>query len=925
MAKLLGGTTVYGLLSTTGAVFASGGNSNQWNSNYATTIANSANWILDGGNTKGETIEIGARDNFSVFIRTSNVNRIKINDTSGNVAIYDGRLNYVPPEKLTVIGNISASSVIYSSGGNSDRWNSNYTTTSNNSANWSSVYTSARANSATWDSVYTSTKANSSSWNSVYTTTNTNSATWSNWSSVSALYAVGTRFVKLSGDTMTGGLSAPALSSQNIYGDGNETVFSDGLITTGNGSRTLTLNYVNGIYTPNIIYTSNGNSNQWSEAYTNLVNNSAAYLSGANLSSIAAASANWNSTYTSTKANSASWDSVYTTTRDNSASWDESPNITDIAAVSATWNSNYTSTKANSANWNSVYSSTQSNSADWNSTKTTVNANSASWVTSSYAHDNFLFLSGGYVTGTLSVSGSLSGSGQFATSNMLLGPSEDGAYFGRIGIRESSWQVVSGTQGRDWTQRGSIADRRGVAVSSDGRIQAACNFGDYISISYDYGATWNPTGGVNNWTNVAMSQDGRIIAALITNAGYVFISYDYGATWTPRLPGSSLASLRAIAMSSDGRIQAVAGLGAPLHVSRDYGVTWVATLPSANSRGCNMSSDGRIQVFCNFSGSSIVISYDYGATWITKTGFIAPLAVSMSSDGRIQTIVSGFVSSSGYIYTSYDYGVTWVPRMTSTPRDYRGIAISSDGRVQMACHISGYVYISYDYGATWAQRSTFGLSWSSTAMSSDGRIQTVVTGGVGGSPSYIYTSYATIYSPTPVTVNGLLSSNSVVYASGGNSNNWSSVYTTTRDNSASWDESPNISDIAAVSANWNSNYTSTKNNSATWDSVYTTTRDNSATWVEQYQFRSSDFNITGSAYYAVDTTSGPVKATLPAVPSLGDTVIFIDPYKTWTASNLVLQRNGNVIESLAEDLSANISGFTFKATWVGAPAGWRVY
>lgn len=97
------------------------------------------------------------------------------------------------------------------------------------------------------------------------------------------------------------------------------------------------------------------------------------------------------------------------------------------------------------------------------------------------------------------------------------------------------------------------------------------------------------------------------------------------------------------------------------------------------------------------------------------------------------------------------------------------------------------------------------------------------------------------------------------------------------------------------------------------------------TAVEKYQFRSSDFSITSSAYFAVDTTSGPVRATLPAAPSLGDTVIFIDTYKTWTANNLVLQRNGNVIESLAEDLSANISGFTFKATWVGAPAGWRIY
>ncbi|MFZ4600073.1 MAG: hypothetical protein ACOYNN_15650, partial [Terrimicrobiaceae bacterium] len=61
------------------------------------------------------------------------------------------------------------------------------------------------------------------------------------------------------------------------------------------------------------------NSGQWDTAYSNLVSNSAAYLSGYDLSSIAAASGSWDSTYTTVKSNSASWSSVYTNVNSNSA------------------------------------------------------------------------------------------------------------------------------------------------------------------------------------------------------------------------------------------------------------------------------------------------------------------------------------------------------------------------------------------------------------------------------------------------------------------------------------------------------------------------------------------------------------------------------------------------------------------------------
>lgn len=94
--------------------------------------------------------------------------------------------------------------------------------------------------------------------------------------------------------------------------------------------------------------------------------------------------------------------------------------------------------------------------------------------------------------------------------------------------------------------------------------------------------------------------------------------------------------------------------------------------------------------------------------------------------------------------------------------------------------------------------------------------------------------------------------------------------------------------------------------------------------LEKYQFKTTDFDVI-SGYYAVDTTSGPVRGTLPAVPNLGDTFSFIDTYQTWNTFNFILDRNGNDIESLSQDLSANINGFAFKLTWVGGPNGWRIY
>jgi hypothetical protein len=85
---------------------------------------------------------------------------------------------------------LTVNGLVSTVGGNSNQWNSNYTTTTNNSGSWSSVYTSFNTNSGKYNSTYTNVNSNSAGWSSVYTSFNTNSgkydSTYTNVNSNSA-------------------------------------------------------------------------------------------------------------------------------------------------------------------------------------------------------------------------------------------------------------------------------------------------------------------------------------------------------------------------------------------------------------------------------------------------------------------------------------------------------------------------------------------------------------------------------------------------------------------------------------------------------------------------------------------------------------------------------------------------------------------
>ena len=114
---------------------------------------------------------------------------------------------------------------------------------------------------------------------------------------------------------------------------------------------------------------------------------------------------------------------------------------------------------------------------------------------------------------------------------MLIGQNEGGAYLGRVGVRENTWQVLSGTEGVNWTARESTIDWFDIAMSSDGRIQTAVVYNGQIYTSYDYGVTWTARESIRTWFDIAMSSDGRIQTA-VHYGGQIYTSYDYGVTWT---------------------------------------------------------------------------------------------------------------------------------------------------------------------------------------------------------------------------------------------------------------------------------------------------------------------------------------------------------------------------------------------------------
>lgn len=119
-----------------------------------------------------------------------------------------------------------------------------------------------------------------------------------------------------------------------------------------------------------------------------------------------------------------------------------------------------------------------------------------------------------------------------------------------------------------------------------------------------------------------------------------------------------------------------------------------------------------------------------------------------------------------------------------------------------------------------------------------------------------------------VTVSGIISSNNIVNANGGNSNNWNSTYTTLNVNSGSWDSVYSTvnsnsatdwnyqgSDIKALTANWENTYTDFSSQSSSNVSVYSTVNSKSGSWNSVYSSFNAQSGANASVYSSVNSNS----------------------------------------------------------------------
>lgn len=172
---------------------------------------------------------------------------------------------------------------------------------------------------------------------------------------------------------------------------------------------------------------------------------------------------------------------------------------------------------------------------------------------------------------------------------------------------------------------------------------------------------------------------------------------------------------------------------------------------SVSNNGKYQTLVQRAQADATCPQGNLYVSWNYGKDFAVRLENLNLTGVAISGTGKYQTaVVQGNSTASppqlGYIYTSSDFGHTWVQNASAPSNGWYGVAMSGNGKHQLAlpntyksAPDNGFLYTSADYGETWTQRQGPGEQlWLNGAVSSNGRVMVaVVFGTLTESPSVV--------------------------------------------------------------------------------------------------------------------------------------------------------------------------------------------
>jgi len=306
--------------------------------------------------------------------------------------------------------------------------------------------------------------------------------------------------------------------------------------------------------------------------------------------------------------------------------------------------------------------------------------------------------------------------------------SSDGKYITMVGPQQG-YPLISSDYGKTFQQ---ITTDYFEVVSPNIEMSANGKFQYYVSLtinsllrSSDYGNTWTALL-ADAFADVAVSSSGQYV--VLTRSAATLLSNDYGITFTtlPGLPTN--VSLKNNAISSSGQIIIVTYTNG-VYVSTNFGISWKQIVLSGSvfsNVHLSMSSTGQYIIVIGSNSSKMYTSTDYGATFVSITGLsITPSYSYISANGQYQIIshTTGMVSS-------VDYGKTWI---SNTNYIYRGIAMTSNGRIVVSATSSGAV-MSTNYSTEFADRFKYDVSLNarlSVALDSSFNSKLFISGNVG--------------------------------------------------------------------------------------------------------------------------------------------------------------------------------------------------